>query len=470
MEKLSIRKQLNIIRLYFSGLSYREIAAKAGVSVGAVTNVIADMKAGNYPEVGDVSEQVDMLRELAVEVRKSRSTVGEAVTGITIFNSVKELGLEPGDIPQYVSLCKALSPGGIETQAFVKAAVEYRNVLERTGLSVDEMEKKVRSLEETANQLEPTAKKVLDLQGELEELEVKKERLTGEIASLERRQHMLSESVKEREQREGELSTRVASLEDRLQSADERLSVARIDLKKLSAIGLSLDELSGFKERLQGVAHRHGITPKALSGRLLAELEQLDKGLGLETLLRARERELIKVDGAITKAQGKYAVLTDQSQQLQKELASLKEQITNERERVSGELRTITAIARNTVAELKHDLSNGIQEGLDEVAKLTKEILEAGKEFGQMEALIRNNTWFEDILSLLKGEDKVTARQVRVVGLILLKSIVAWLERNYPRDMSLHLLKTTTTNAVSELERWAPQVNSVEGSKSFSAN
>lgn len=68
MEKLSIRKQLNIIRLYFSGLSYREIAAKAGVSVGAVTNVIADLKAGNYPEVGDVSEQVDLLKELAAEV------------------------------------------------------------------------------------------------------------------------------------------------------------------------------------------------------------------------------------------------------------------------------------------------------------------------------------------------------------------------------------------------------------------
>jgi AcrR family transcriptional regulator len=163
MEKLSIRKQLNIIRLYFSGLSYREIAAKAGVSVGAVTNVTADLKAGNYPEVGDVSERVDLLKELAAEVRKSRLTVGEAVTGITIVNSVKELGLEPGDIPQYVSLCKTLTPGGIETQAFVKAAMEYRDVLERTSLSVDEMEKKVRSLEETANQLEPTAKKALDL-------------------------------------------------------------------------------------------------------------------------------------------------------------------------------------------------------------------------------------------------------------------------------------------------------------------
>ena len=41
MEKLSLRKQLNIIKLYFNGLSYREMAGKVGVSTGAVANIIA---------------------------------------------------------------------------------------------------------------------------------------------------------------------------------------------------------------------------------------------------------------------------------------------------------------------------------------------------------------------------------------------------------------------------------------------
>jgi DNA repair exonuclease SbcCD ATPase subunit len=470
MEKLSIRKQLNIVRLYFSGLSYSEIAAKVGVSVGAVTNVIADLKAGNYPEVGDVSEQVDALRELGAEVRKSRLTVGEAVTGITVVNSVKELGLEPGDITQYVSLCKTLTPGGMETQTFVKAAMEYREVLERTGLGVEEMDKKVKTLEEISNQIEPLAKKTLALRGELADLEVKKEGLADEIAGLERHRQMLTENVKEREQREGELSTRVANLEERLQSDDERLSTARKDLQALSAIGMSFDELSGFSERLRGVAHRHGVTPKALCARLLTELEQLDKGLGLETLVHTRQLELNKLEQAITKAQEKSAVLNSQSQQLQQELASLKAQITGERSSVVKELRIVNTMARNTVAELKQDLSNGIQEGLDAVAKLTKEIFEAGKEFGKIEAMIKSSAWFEDMLCLLGGKDDVTASRVRVVGLILLKSIVAWLERNYPRDISLHLLRTTLTNVVGELERWKPQASLAEGSKGLSAN
>jgi len=46
MEKLSLRKQLTIIRLYLSGYSFDEIAAQAGVSKGSVANVIADLKAG----------------------------------------------------------------------------------------------------------------------------------------------------------------------------------------------------------------------------------------------------------------------------------------------------------------------------------------------------------------------------------------------------------------------------------------
>lgn len=455
MEKLSIRKQLNIIRLYFSGLSYREIAAKADVSVGAVTNVIADLKAGNYPEVGDVSEQVDLLKELAAEVRKSRLTVGEAVTGITIVNSVKELGLEPGDIPQYVSLCKTLTPGGIETQAFVKAAMEYRDVLERTGLSVDEMEKKVRSLEETANQLEPTAKKALDLQGELENLKVKKERLTDEIAGLERRQHMLSESVEKREQREGKLLTRVAHLEERLQSADERLSIARKDLKTLSGIGMSLDDLSGFTVRLKGIAQRHKMSPNALRERLLCQLEQLDEGLGLDTVMQTKLRELHRVEDAIAKAEEKSAALTARNQQLQEELSTLKAQVADEKDHVIKEIGAINTVARNTIAELQQDLGNRIREELEEVVRLKREAFELGKEFGQFEAMRKTNEWLGGLLSLVEGGDQITVHQVRVIGLMLLKGISAWFDRNRRNDVSLHNLRPSINNAVLELERLA---------------
>ncbi|GAI97746.1 unnamed protein product, partial [marine sediment metagenome] len=69
MEKLSLKKNLFVIRLYFEGLSYDEIAAKAGVGKGTVTNVITELKAGRFPELGDLSEQIDSFRELKGEFR-----------------------------------------------------------------------------------------------------------------------------------------------------------------------------------------------------------------------------------------------------------------------------------------------------------------------------------------------------------------------------------------------------------------
>ena len=55
MEKLTTAKRLQIVKLYLSGLSYDEIAAKTGISKGTVANVVAELKAGNFPEAANVS-------------------------------------------------------------------------------------------------------------------------------------------------------------------------------------------------------------------------------------------------------------------------------------------------------------------------------------------------------------------------------------------------------------------------------
>jgi predicted nucleic acid-binding Zn-ribbon protein len=470
MEKLSVRKKLAIIRLYFSGLSYRDIAVKAGVSTGAVANVIADLKAGNYPEAADLTEQVDMLRELGAEVKKSRLTVGEALTGITVINCLRELGVEAGDIQQCVSLCKTLTPGDIETRVFAKAAMKYQEVLQRTGLGVEELENKVRSLEEASHRLGPMAKKAHDLKKEIADLEMRNRQLADEVAGLEERRQILVDTVKEREQREASLSTRIAQLEDKLESQELRLAGARKDLKALAGVGMSLDELSGFIQRLKGVAHRHGIDPKALYGRLLTELEQLDRGLDVETIVQTKQQELNKVEAAIAKAREESVTLDHRVQQLRQELSTLKAQITDEKESLSQELKSMIIVVHDSMAGLKRGLGKGIQEGLDEVNRLKEEAIELGKELGQIDVTIKSNAWLEGVLSLLKGEDKATASEIRVIALILLKSVLAWLERNRYSEIMAYSLTTTIKILVSEFERWKPNANSAESSKIFSAS
>ena len=71
MEKLSARKRSAIVGDYLSALSYSEIAAKQHVSTGTVANVVADLKAGRFPEAGDVGERIEQLKGLSLDLRRA---------------------------------------------------------------------------------------------------------------------------------------------------------------------------------------------------------------------------------------------------------------------------------------------------------------------------------------------------------------------------------------------------------------
>jgi len=75
MEKLSLKKKLFVIRLYFEGLSYDEIAAKAGVSKGTVANIITELKAGRFPEFADFLLNVLGLEQTLAGITKKKAGV-----------------------------------------------------------------------------------------------------------------------------------------------------------------------------------------------------------------------------------------------------------------------------------------------------------------------------------------------------------------------------------------------------------
>ena len=89
MEKLSVEKRLSIVKLYLEGLSYGEIAAQAGVAKGSVSSLVADLKAGRIlttQEPVEQVEQLELLRELATDLRRLKLTPGQAVAGIAIVS------------------------------------------------------------------------------------------------------------------------------------------------------------------------------------------------------------------------------------------------------------------------------------------------------------------------------------------------------------------------------------------------
>lgn len=454
MQKLSLKKTLLIVRLYFDGLAYGEIAVRAGVGKGTVANVISELKAGQFPEAGNLSDHLELLRELAVDLRRTRLTPVQAAVGLSVLSRLQQLGVEPGDIEGCAALGHALTTGDADVQSLVRAAITVDEARKHTGLSVDELENRVKELQEAANRLEPLAKKVADYEKQLADLDISRQGLRDEVSSLENRTQTLNRNIADKERREAELSSRVSDLEEKAYSADERLANARKDLETLSRIGMSLDNLSGFTERLKSIAQRHGISPNALRERLLSDLEQLDKGLGLEIAIQTKQRELRRIEEATLKAQEKLVALQTTNQQLQLEQSSLRAALTEERKRITKEVGAISTMAQNMVAELRQNLGNGVSESLAEVDRVKNRALELGKELGQFEGIIESNNWLKGLLALVKGDDAINANQTRVIGLTVLRGISTYLNRNFGSSGSSYPLKTSITSAVTELERW----------------
>jgi hypothetical protein len=195
MERLSLSKQLAIVQSYLNGFSYSEIATRAGVSKGTVANVVGDLKAGQILKAQGPVEQMELLRELSIDLRRYQLTPGQAVVGLAALSRLQALGVEPADIERWATMCRELAAEETEVQALVRAALALQEVRERTGLSAEALEEKMRRLEEEVARLEPRAGELKGYQRELEKLEKRRQSLAAEVGQLEKRHETLSRSV-----------------------------------------------------------------------------------------------------------------------------------------------------------------------------------------------------------------------------------------------------------------------------------
>lgn len=144
MPELTPRKHMNVLRLYFQGDSYQAIAQKTGVGKGSVVNIITMLKSGQFRAFRDTEDQVDALREVAVQLKRSGLSLPQAAIGLSAFQGIAALGVPPGDIGKVVAFCRSLTPDGIETGKFVGAALALLEAQEDTGKGLQELEGYVR--------------------------------------------------------------------------------------------------------------------------------------------------------------------------------------------------------------------------------------------------------------------------------------------------------------------------------------
>jgi len=453
MERLTAKKRLSVLMSYFRGLSYDEIAAKAGVSKGTVANIIADLRAGSFPEAGDVDDQIELLRDLSLDLRRSNLSPGQCAAGLILLNRINECGLDPADIDRWPMILKSV-PNQEDAKEFVRLAYSIQEVQKRTGLDLEALDNKVRELERKAADLEPISNKMKERRKELAELTKQREKLTGAVALLEQKDELLGPRVKDLEEREQTLSRRIADMEPKAEKAETTLCALRGEMQKLKDTGFSPKELTEFNEKLQVIAQHHAIRPAELRGRLLHDLEILDKGLALETLIQSRQRELDKATNSLATIQNEIKATRVVIDSLKQDKMNLEVSIRETREKVSQEIGMLIPMAEETIDKLGQGLRLGTEEALAEMRRLRDEAMEVGREVGRAEGILQVNQWLNELMAMVRGEEGIAGERVRIIALLVVRALHTWVKRQY--SLSLTLLPVTVENLVSELERWKP--------------
>lgn len=456
MEKISPRKQLTVIRLYLQGFSYGEIASKAGVAKGTITNVISALKSGQIPDVREASDQIDMLRELATDLHQLGMSAGEAVTGLTVLRYIGELGLHPGEITAWATMCRELAAREEqgEVDEFVQAAIYLNEFLEETGCNPAELEEKAQKVREDVKYLEERKVKLSHIEQQLNDIEKRQASLSGEVSLLVDRKKSLNQDIATREKRETKLQHRVDELEKRAHTADQKLTRARKGLEDLFELGLSFSDLTVFVRRMEQIAAHHGVSATDLRDWLFEELEDLDKGLNIKWASSQKAAELERVEQRIGKARQEYKSLEAAVQQLQQEQDKLRQLITEEEQHVRKAMQSASKKARDSAEELRSNLKAVTGAVALEVRGISEEALRVGEELGRFNATVEANTWVQVLSKLMRGEDDIVPAEVRAALVTVLGAMVAWLQRDQGQMSQHDWLISRLNNAKGELERW----------------
>jgi len=453
MERLTAKKKLSVVRLYLSGLSYDDIAAKSGVSKGTVANVAADLRAGMISEAADVGEYIEQLRELSFDLKRSELTPGQCAVGLILLKQISECGLDPADINRWPMILKSVRNED-DINEFVRLVYSIQQVQQRSGLSLEALDNKVHGLEKKAADLEPISDKLKDYKKQLTELTRQREELASAVALLEQKNELLSPQVKELERREQTLSRQIGEMEPKANKAETTLSILKGEMQKLEDIGFTPKELGEFNKKLQAIAQHHAIKPSELKSRLLHELETLDKGLTLETLIQSRQQELDKIEQAIERGKNEKASTRASVDSLKQEKRNLEDSIKETREKVGGEIAKIIPLAQDTISKLGEELRRGNDEALAEMRQLRDEAVDVGREIGRYEGILQVSEWLNELLALVRGEDDIEGNRVRIIVLPVVRALHNWLKRQYGHSLSLTSMSLTVERLISEMERW----------------
>jgi len=257
-------KRIEVASQYLLGDNYREIEEETGVSHGSIVNIIRELEKGELAIDGAANEQVDDLRQLAVELKSSGLKPAQAMNGIRFYKRLTEMEITPKDLECWSNIVREIRNADFQLRDFVEATRRLRELEKSQGKTFEELAEEyqkyhgeIERLRKAVSSLEKNKVALSDLTGKLskesEGLKKQKEILANQVemqaTKLRDSKSGLAEAVKEKsvlQQEINQLQRRKVKISSEIDGREE-------SLRDLSEIGFSNEDLlrlRGFLERI----------------------------------------------------------------------------------------------------------------------------------------------------------------------------------------------------------------------------
>jgi chromosome segregation ATPase len=439
MRKTSDQKKTRILRLIFSGESYGSVAKKQHSSTSTVKSVF-DEFARRAEEVSleeaaeeyQVSEEIEVLRDLAYESRRANVSVPDLLAATRLSALMKKLDLEPGQLKENLNMYKrhkqdfgdfvqaALRLSELETETretYTQLIQEYG----KTKTSVMEEKEKIKGLRKEKQRLQIDVKSLNDeitatRQGFEQEETTERQNLEIEIEKT--RAHELKNledeiETKRQKAKEGidAETKKLETLQQKSKDAQQVLDTFDRTRKDLAAYKLDFDDFETVRRFCREIQQLGGDPSKAveiLNKELSLEIQLLMQKHRLDNLMQAHEKEKESHESRIEE-------LKKEQEGLEKDIKTKREtveklnaevsDISKKRETQSADLNlTISALQKqlkdlvNTHADMLQ-----VQPEIDSVSKALpirrKELEELERKIKEDEMMIAGATAISDFLS-----------------------------------------------------------------------
>lgn len=457
MKELSIKKKLTIIRLYFSGLSYDRIANKALVSKGAVSNVASELKAGELHPSLTVVDDIETLRELSVSLRKHSLVPSQALLGITVLNMLREMNIEPLQIQNCFSLYSELIEKKPDMESLLKVATKLYELYDYTGLTFSKLEAKYNDLTSEVARLTPLAKQVQKQEDQIGKQTKNLKELEHEITKQASKYSTLNQSIAKKEKREEKLINKIIALEDKVFKIEKRCTDVTQNLDRLSALGITPEELPSVTNMIERITTRHGIKSVTIIDKVFSELRELDTCLGLDETIKTKRNELTNIRRTIKREDTKFQRFSTTNKRLEKEQVENKAFLEEQQRYHNEQIALANSVFNQEIKHFHTRLSEAVSSSIERINELKNLAYKVGKEEADFKKAMEVNAFASDLMSIALGNFNGPTSSIKQTILVFLHGSYTWLSENQKAfDVNIFLLNHMN-QTIEYLQLWHPE-------------